>query len=71
MFIGTIVAYIFSIYDMEPFELTGPIGKGFPPIALPPFSTELISQLGSAIVTIPLISILETVTIATIFCGTL
>lgn len=79
VFGGTLFAYILSIWDLEPFKLTGEIAKGFPPIGLPPFSTELnnqtigfiemVKELGSAPIAIPLISILETVTIATIFCG--
>lgn len=79
VFAGTFIAYVFSLYDLSPFQLTGNIGKGLPPFRLPPFSTvvnnqtvefsEMINELGSAVISIPLISILETVTIATIFCG--
>lgn len=79
MFGGIIAAYLFSINGLTPFELVGNIGKGLPPFRLPPFSTvvnnqtigflEMIHELGSAPIAIPLISILETVTIATIFCG--
>lgn len=79
VFGGTLFAYILSIWGLEPFKLTGEIAKGFPPLRLPPFSTEwnnqtigfvgMIKELGSAPIAIPLISILETVTIATIFCG--
>lgn len=79
VFAGTFLAYLFSLYDLTPFQLTGNIGKGLPPFRLPPFSTvvnnqtvefsEMINELGSAVFSIPLISILETVTIATIFCG--
>uniref|UniRef100_A0A336MQJ6 CSON004085 protein n=1 Tax=Culicoides sonorensis TaxID=179676 RepID=A0A336MQJ6_CULSO len=78
VFAGTLIAYIFDMNDSVPFVLTGEIEKGFPPIGLPPFSTEynnetigfseMINVLGSATVAIPLISILESVTIATIFC---
>uniref|UniRef100_A0A336KGN5 CSON009900 protein n=1 Tax=Culicoides sonorensis TaxID=179676 RepID=A0A336KGN5_CULSO len=78
VFIGTLMAYIFSLYGMQPFLLTGNIGKGLPPFKLPPFTTvvnnqtvyfsDMITELGSSVISIPLISILETVTIATIFC---
>lgn len=81
VFGGTLLAYLLSLWDLEPFKLTGEIAKGFPPVGLPPFSTEwnnetigfveMVKELGSAPFAIPLISILETVTIATIFCGEL
>jgi len=63
--------------------LTGSIKEGLPPFQLPPFSTiemnngtettigfgEMASQLGSAIIVIPLIAILESVAIAKAFAG--
>lgn len=81
VFGGTLLAYILNMWDLRPFKLTGTIAKGFPPIGLPPFSTELnnqtygffdmIQEFGTAPIAIPLISTLEMVTIATIFCGKL
>jgi len=62
-------------------KLTGSIKSGIPPFALPPFSTapsehedsktfnEMVAQLGSAIIVIPLIAILESVAIAKAFAG--
>merc|ERR1719391_1323790 len=60
--------------------LTGKIKEGLPPLAVPPFSTvasdnttvpfsEMTKQLGSAIIVIPLIAILESVAIAKAFAG--
>lgn len=60
------------------FILTGNIEAGLPPFQLPAFSVEyegkeldllgMISELGSALVIIPLIAILENVAIAKAFC---
>jgi len=60
-------------------SLTGRIKTGLPPFQPPPFSTEeggsyknfgdMVSQLGSAIIVIPLIAILESVAIAKAFAG--
>jgi len=76
--IGTVLAYCLSHYNKTPFQLTGSIIGGLPPISLPPFSTEvnnntvnfqeMVTSLGIAPISISLIAILEIVTIATIFC---
>lgn len=63
-------------------KLTGSIKSGIPPFSAPPFSTheenanatyvgfpEMAGQLGSAIIVIPLIAILESVAIAKAFAG--
>ena len=57
---------------------TGNIAEGFPPFGLPPFRTvfknetydfvAMTSALGSSLIAIPLISILESIAIAKAFC---
>lgn len=76
--IGGTLAYIFSIYDLYPFRLTGKLQAGLPPFQLPPFSTvtkngtdldfaDMVNTLGSSIIAIPIVSILDTVAIANAF----
>jgi len=75
---GILIAYLFHIYGSEPFNLTGKITSGFPPFQLPPFQTdlngrsynfsEMVQALGVSLVTIPLVSILESIAIAKAFC---
>ncbi len=64
------------------FVLTGDIESGLPPIQPPPFSTfdntttpgvelnfsDMLSRLGSGVIILPLIAILENVAIAKAFC---
>lgn len=74
---GVIVSYVFYINGHEPFRLTGEIKEGLPPFGPPPFSTELngktysfsdmFKALGVSLITIPLVSILESVSIAKAF----
>ncbi|KAL0278534.1 UNVERIFIED_CONTAM: hypothetical protein PYX00_000336 [Menopon gallinae] len=74
---GTLAAYIFYINGMQPFRLTGEIKGGMPTFGPPPFSTEfhnisltftdMARELGSGIISVPLISILETIAIAKAF----
>lgn len=77
--IGICLAYCLTDSDGNgPFKLTGDIESGLPPFRLPPFSTtvdgeeldfsDMIQQLGFSIVSIALISILDTVTMAKAFC---
>ncbi|XP_070490563.1 sodium-independent sulfate anion transporter-like isoform X2 [Chironomus tepperi] len=75
--IGIIVAYLFEINGMTPFNLTGDIAKGLPAFKVPPLSTELngtdytfmamFNALGLSLITLPLVSILESVAIAKSF----
>lgn len=75
--IGMIVAYIFHIKGSDPFILTGSIKEGLPAFTLPPTQTELegehynfidmVRALGLSLITLPLVSILETVAIAKSF----
>lgn len=74
---GIAIAYIFYINGSEPFRLTGEIKKGLPSFGPPPFSSELDGKqydfgemfhaLGLSLITIPLVSILESVAIAKAF----
>ncbi|KAJ1526898.1 hypothetical protein ONE63_008450 [Megalurothrips usitatus] len=77
VFFGVGLAYVLYINGHEPFSLTGKIEEGFPPFGLPPFNTvfknqtynfvEMTSALGSSLIAIPLISILESIAIAKAF----
>lgn len=76
--IGTVLAFTLSKDGNEPFRLTGKVEAGLPPFQPPPFSTdingthipfsEMISDLGSSLITVPLIAILESIAIAKAFC---
>ncbi|XP_049801095.1 sodium-independent sulfate anion transporter-like [Schistocerca nitens] len=77
--IGTLLAYLMYTDGNAPFSLTGEIQSGLPPFSPPPFSTtyqnetysfpEMVSALGTNIITLPLIAILESVAIAKAFAG--
>ncbi|XP_055530610.1 sodium-independent sulfate anion transporter-like [Wyeomyia smithii] len=74
---GGTIAYVLANRNQHPFRLTGTIVPGFPSVEAPPFSTEfngefynfsqMIQMLGSSVITIPLISILEIVSIGKAF----
>lgn len=74
---GTLIAYLFSLSDYQPFILTGKVNPGLPPFKPPPFTTtvgnetytfgDMLSGLGSSIITIPGIAILESIAIAKAF----
>lgn len=75
--LGILAAYIFEVNGSSPFLLTGTITGGMPPFQPPPFSTiahnrtvsfqEMTQEMGTSIISIPLISILETIAIAKAF----
>lgn len=77
VFGGILIAYLYHLKDEKPFLLTGTISSGFPSIKLPPFSTVhdetdydfsgMIKALGLSLLTIPIISIVESVAIAKSF----
>lgn len=60
-----------------PFAVTGQVASGLPPFQLPPFETQvngtmigfsgMLSQLGSSLIAIPVIAILESIAIAKAF----
>lgn len=74
---GTAMAYIFYIYNQNPFKLTGSMGQGLPPFAPPPFSTtfenrtynfvEMTTAMGTTLFTMPIISTIEHIAIAKAF----
>lgn len=71
--LGMIIAYIFYLNGSEPFRLTGVVREGLPAFGLPPFQNEnlsfldMVRSLGLIIITIPLVSILQSVVIAKAF----
>lgn len=76
--IGILIAYVLFSHEIEPFQITGNITEGLPPFSLPPFTivngnhtytfVEAVNELGSGILSIPLIAILESIAIAKAFC---
>lgn len=77
--IGAGIAYALTDANGDaPFALTGNVASGFPSFQLPPFQTTIanetvdfagmISNLGSSLVAIPLVSIMESIAIAKAFC---
>lgn len=77
VFGGSMLAFLLYMNNSEPFRLTGDIKAGFPPIQLPPFTAEFNNQtynfpqmaeaIGLSLITIPLISVLESIAIAKAF----
>uniref|UniRef100_A0A182ITK8 SLC26A/SulP transporter domain-containing protein n=1 Tax=Anopheles atroparvus TaxID=41427 RepID=A0A182ITK8_ANOAO len=76
--IGTLLAYVLSEAGYsELFLLTGNVTAGLPPLRPPPFTTtldgqtfsfsDMLSELGSSLITLPLIGILESIAIAKAF----
>ncbi|XP_055588077.1 sodium-independent sulfate anion transporter-like isoform X2 [Uranotaenia lowii] len=74
---GTLLAYGLSSTGNTPFLLTGNVTSGLPPVQLPPFSTvvgnktyefsDMVSELGTSVIALPLIAILESIAIAKAF----
>nr|XP_022916923.1 sodium-independent sulfate anion transporter-like isoform X2 [Onthophagus taurus] len=78
VFLTSLMAYIFEKNDMKPFTLTGPVASGLPSLSVPNFSTtinnnqtlnffEMSSKLGTGLIVVPLISILENIALAKVF----
>ncbi|KAG5673064.1 hypothetical protein PVAND_003139 [Polypedilum vanderplanki] len=75
--LGIIVAYLFHLSGQDPFRLTGSVAEGLPQMKLPPMQTEfkgqhysfldMVNALGLSLLTLPLVSILESVAIAKAF----
>ncbi|XP_066259339.1 sodium-independent sulfate anion transporter-like [Euwallacea similis] len=71
------VAYALEYKGSAPFRLTGFVRPGLPTISLPPFSTQveskpysfldMVSVLGSAIIIVPILSILQNYAIAKVY----
>nr|XP_019527889.2 sodium-independent sulfate anion transporter [Aedes albopictus] len=75
--IGAVLAYAFSLGGTQPFILTGHVEAGLPPFHVPPLSvtnngtyygfSDMISVMGTSIITIPLVSTLEIISIGKAF----
>lgn len=75
--IGATLAYVFSLNGTQPFILTGHVEAGLPPFHVPPLSvtnngtyyglSDMISVMGTSIITIPLVSTLEIISIGKAF----
>ncbi|XP_071555391.1 sodium-independent sulfate anion transporter isoform X1 [Temnothorax nylanderi] len=75
--VGILIASVLFSHDIKPFQITGNITEGLPPFSLPPFTivngnrtytfAEAVGELGSGILSIPLIAILESIAIAKAF----
>lgn len=73
---GTVLAY--CLRDNQPFKLTGDVKAGFPDVRPPPFTTyvngthygfeQMLSDYGTSLAFIPIVSILEAISIAKAFC---
>ncbi|XP_057666058.1 sodium-independent sulfate anion transporter [Diorhabda carinulata] len=75
------IGYIFCLNGDPPFKVIGPVPQGLPALKLPPFSyykdnngtvtshtlPEMISTMGSAIIVVPLILILENISVCKAF----
>lgn len=77
--LGTLLAFLLSQSDGKvPFGITGQVASGFPPFQPPPFSVEvngttmsfpdMISEMGTSLLAIPIVAILEMVAVAKAFC---
>ncbi|XP_023727101.1 sodium-independent sulfate anion transporter isoform X4 [Cryptotermes secundus] len=75
--ISMILAYVLQTKGYEPFKLTGEVADGLPPFGPPPFSTvshnetlnfeDMARIYGTSLLSVPFISILETIAIAKSF----
>ncbi|KAF6201239.1 hypothetical protein GE061_005686 [Apolygus lucorum] len=76
----SVLAYVLeNNHGSAPFKITGNVRSGIPPFQLPPFSTvlenrtvsfgEMVSDLGSSIILVPVIAVLGNVAIAKAFAG--
>ncbi|XP_075231067.1 sodium-independent sulfate anion transporter-like [Lycorma delicatula] len=71
------IGFLFHQHNMEPFRLTGEVKPGLPTWQMPPFSIsngnqtvgflELCSKLGSAVIVLPLLSLVENISLAKVF----
>lgn len=74
--IGTAIAYY--LREKNPFKITGEVSGGFPSFQLPQFNTvideteygfrDIVEGYGASLIFIPLISVLEAISIAKAFC---
>lgn len=76
--VSAVLAYTFEAHGSHPFILTGYVKPGLPTFSPPPFSTtvgntthsfiDMTSAMGTALLVVPLLSILENVALAKVFC---
>lgn len=77
--IGSLIAFGLTRDGAEaPFALTGEIKAGFPPFQMPPLQTtvgnetvgfaDMLATMGSSLVAIPFVGILEIIVVAKSFC---
>ena len=74
---SAVLAYFFELHGSQPFILTGYIKPGLPEFKPPPFEAhidnttynfvDMSSALGSGIIVVPLLSILENIALAKVF----
>ncbi|CAB0015537.1 unnamed protein product [Nesidiocoris tenuis] len=77
--VGGLIGYYFYESPREPLNLIGPLPPGLPEFRLPPFSVErgnvtigffeMCSEMGSGIVVLPLIGLLENIAICKAFAN--
>uniref|UniRef100_A0A146KXN3 Sodium-independent sulfate anion transporter n=2 Tax=Lygus hesperus TaxID=30085 RepID=A0A146KXN3_LYGHE len=77
--VSGIVGWYFCETADEPLKLIGPLPPGLPAIQLPPFSTmkgnhtagffEMVSDMGSGVIVLPLIGLLENIAICKAFAN--
>lgn len=73
-----VAAALLDSHNLHPFNLTGDVKPGLPELRPPPFSLtvgnetlsflDMASGLGSAVLVVPLLSILENISLAKVFC---
>lgn len=78
VFCGFIGFAVYNEGETPPIKLIMDVPPGLPAVTLPPFGTtannvtytfgEMVSNLGSGIIVIPLIALLETIAICKAFC---
>lgn len=70
------MGYSFKNSEMTPFKLIGDIPPGLPSVQAPPFSmepdssetfSEMISSMGSGLIVVPLIALMESIAICKAF----
>lgn len=76
------IGYVFQSSASAPFKLIGDIPPGLPSFEVPPFSlnanqtgtgreesfAEIVSSLGSGLIVVPLIALMENIAICKAFC---
>lgn len=68
-----VVGYSFKNAALTPFKMIGEIPPGLPSIQLPPFSmpdetfSDMISSMGSGLIVVPLIALMESIAICKAF----